>query len=99
MFDVQVLRQHGVRVLTVREILAYNVAENISARVDLEGMAFSAMTYTMELGTKVGGRCKVYLGMMLRGASCHGWVVWSGMLPRRVPLPLILCIQVMQFST
>lgn len=54
MLCVQVLRQHGVRVLTVRDILAYNVAENISARVDLEAMAFIAMTYTMELGTKVG---------------------------------------------
>ncbi|MEW5307832.1 MAG: hypothetical protein WDW36_010207 [Sanguina aurantia] len=48
-----VLRQHGVRVLTVRDILAYNVAENISARVDLEAMAFIAMTYSMELGTQV----------------------------------------------
>lgn len=32
----QVLREHGVRVLTVREILAYNVDTNMSARVDLE---------------------------------------------------------------
>eukprot|EP00195_Chlamydomonas_chlamydogama_P009440 CAMPEP_0202891208 /NCGR_PEP_ID=MMETSP1392-20130828/1328_1 /ASSEMBLY_ACC=CAM_ASM_000868 /TAXON_ID=225041 /ORGANISM="Chlamydomonas chlamydogama, Strain SAG 11-48b" /LENGTH=467 /DNA_ID=CAMNT_0049574893 /DNA_START=174 /DNA_END=1577 /DNA_ORIENTATION=+ len=44
------LRSHGVRVLTVREILAYNVDENVSARVDLEDLAFSALDYEMEVG-------------------------------------------------
>lgn len=46
-----VLREHGVRVLTVREILAYNVDTNMSARVDLEELAFSALTYVMAPGT------------------------------------------------
>jgi hypothetical protein len=39
------LRAHGVRVLTVRDILAYNVEENVSARVDLEDLAFTALEY------------------------------------------------------
>ena len=39
------LRAHGVKVLTVREILAFDVLENISARVDLEDLAFSALEY------------------------------------------------------
>ena len=43
------LREHGVRVLTVREILAYNVEENISARVDLEDLAFCALDYTVSM--------------------------------------------------
>ncbi len=33
--------------LTVREILSYNVEENISARVDLEDLAFCALDYTV----------------------------------------------------
>ena len=41
------LRELGVRVLSVREILAYNVVENVSARVDLEDLAFCAMDYTV----------------------------------------------------
>uniref|UniRef100_A0A7S0RB30 Arginine deiminase n=1 Tax=Chlamydomonas leiostraca TaxID=1034604 RepID=A0A7S0RB30_9CHLO len=47
------LRAHGVRVLTVREILAYNVEDNVSARVDLEDLAFSALDYEMAAGHKV----------------------------------------------
>ena len=39
------LRAHGVRVITVRDILAYNVEENVSARVDLEDLAFTALEY------------------------------------------------------
>eukprot|EP00798_Chlamydomonas_sp_ICE-L_P002145 gene2145-18194_t len=35
------LRELGVTVLTVREILAYNVEDNISARVDLEDLAIA----------------------------------------------------------
>ena len=31
--------------LTVREILSFDVEENISARVDLEDLAFSALEY------------------------------------------------------
>ena len=44
------LRAHGVRVLTVRDILAYNVDENVSARVDLEDLAFTAMEYEVSGG-------------------------------------------------
>jgi hypothetical protein len=45
-----VLRAHGVKVLTVREILSYNVLTNMSARVDLEDLAFSALTYDIASG-------------------------------------------------
>lgn len=47
------IRAHGVRVLTVREILAYNVEDNVSARVDLEDLAFEALAYEMSPGHKV----------------------------------------------
>uniref|UniRef100_A0A7S0UQV8 Arginine deiminase n=1 Tax=Polytomella parva TaxID=51329 RepID=A0A7S0UQV8_9CHLO len=43
----KVIREHGVKVLTVREILAYNVESTVSARVDLENLAFSAMKYEL----------------------------------------------------
>ncbi|GIL80090.1 hypothetical protein Vretimale_12910 [Volvox reticuliferus] len=46
----KVLREHGVRVLTVREILAHNVDTNMSARVDLEELAFEALKYVMAQG-------------------------------------------------
>ncbi|KAL6748381.1 hypothetical protein V8C86DRAFT_2879369 [Haematococcus lacustris] len=47
------LRAHGLRVLTVREVLSYNVDDNISARVDLEDLTFSALDYEMAPGYKV----------------------------------------------
>ncbi|KAG1663777.1 hypothetical protein FOA52_011828 [Chlamydomonas sp. UWO 241] len=47
------LRTHGVKVLNLRDILAYNVEENVSARVDLEDLAFSALDYEMESGHKL----------------------------------------------
>ncbi|GFR49721.1 hypothetical protein Agub_g11877 [Astrephomene gubernaculifera] len=47
----KVLREHGVRVLTVREILAHHVDTNMSARVDLEELAFQALTYVMAPGS------------------------------------------------
>ncbi|KAF5833022.1 hypothetical protein DUNSADRAFT_10768 [Dunaliella salina] len=47
------LRTHGVRVLTVREILAYNVETNIGARVDLENLALSTLKYGMAAGHQV----------------------------------------------
>ncbi len=50
---VKVLREHGVRVLTVREILAYNVDTNMSARVDLEELASEALKYEMAPGHDV----------------------------------------------
>ncbi|KXZ51615.1 hypothetical protein GPECTOR_12g579 [Gonium pectorale] len=46
----KVLREHGLRVLTVREILAHNIDTNMSARVDLEELVFEALTYKMAAG-------------------------------------------------
>jgi hypothetical protein len=40
-----VLREHGVRVLTVREILAHGVEEHMGARVALENLAMSTLQY------------------------------------------------------
>lgn len=42
----------------VREILAYSVEANVSARVDLEDLAFSALTYELheDSSLQVGGR-------------------------------------------
>jgi arginine deiminase len=48
----QVLRDHGVRVLTVREILAFGVDEHMGARCDLEDVAMDSLTYQMAAGFK-----------------------------------------------
>lgn len=45
-----VLRDHGIKVLTVREVLAHRVDVHVGARLDLEKMAAEALTYTMEPG-------------------------------------------------
>lgn len=45
-----VMRDKGVRVLTVREILAYGVEDHIGARVDLEEFAMGALTYRLAEG-------------------------------------------------
>jgi arginine deiminase len=44
------MRQNGVRVLTVREILAYGTDEHVGARVELEDLGMSALTYALEEG-------------------------------------------------
>jgi hypothetical protein len=44
----RVLREHGLRVLTVREILAYGTDEHMGARVELEDLAMDAMTYELD---------------------------------------------------
>lgn len=46
----RVMRENGVRVLTVREILAYGVAEHIGARVELEEFAMRTLTYRLADG-------------------------------------------------
>jgi len=46
----QVLRSLGVRVLTVREILAFGVEERMGARVELEELAASTLTYKLAEG-------------------------------------------------
>lgn len=42
---LQVLREHGVKVLTVREILAHGVEQHMGARVALERLALEALAY------------------------------------------------------
>jgi arginine deiminase len=49
----QVLREHGVRVLTVREILAFGAESHVGARADLEDLAMTALAYV--LGRAAGG--------------------------------------------
>ncbi|KAF8072641.1 CPN20 [Scenedesmus sp. PABB004] len=46
----EVLRAHGVRVLTVREILAFGVEERMGARVELEELAADTLTYRIADG-------------------------------------------------
>eukprot|EP01024_Parvocaulis_polyphysoides_P038241 TRINITY_DN34286_c0_g1_i2.p1 TRINITY_DN34286_c0_g1~~TRINITY_DN34286_c0_g1_i2.p1 ORF type:complete len:491 (-),score=62.11 TRINITY_DN34286_c0_g1_i2:386-1645(-) len=41
----EVLRSHGIKVLTVRDILAFGTADHIGARVDLENLAMEALKY------------------------------------------------------
>jgi hypothetical protein len=48
-----VLRAHGVRVLTVREILAFGVEERMGARVELEELAAATLTYKLAEGAHV----------------------------------------------
>lgn len=43
----RIMRNNGVRVLTVREILAYGTEEHIGARVELEDFAMQALTYRL----------------------------------------------------
>lgn len=50
----QVLREHGVRVLTVREILAHGVDQHMGARVQLEGLAMAALGYRLADGADLG---------------------------------------------
>ena len=46
----QIMRNNGVRVLTVREILAYGANEHVGARVELENYAMTALTYKLGEG-------------------------------------------------
>uniref|UniRef100_A0A383WIV7 Arginine deiminase n=1 Tax=Tetradesmus obliquus TaxID=3088 RepID=A0A383WIV7_TETOB len=48
----EVLRAQGVRVLTVREILAFGVEERMGARVELEELAAGTLTYKLADGHK-----------------------------------------------
>ncbi|KAK9829371.1 hypothetical protein WJX72_005446 [[Myrmecia] bisecta] len=43
----EVMREAGLKVLTVRDILAYGVEQHIGARVELEELALKALTYSM----------------------------------------------------
>lgn len=57
LMSLQVLRAHGVRVLTVREILAFGVEERIGARVELEELAASTLTYKLAEGAVLTAVC------------------------------------------
>ena len=48
----RVMREAGIRVLTVREILSFGVADHIGARVELEELAMKALSYNFAEGYK-----------------------------------------------
>ncbi len=41
------MRDNGVKVLTVRDILSYGVEEHMGARCELEALAMRALTYDL----------------------------------------------------
>ncbi|PSC74328.1 Arginine deiminase [Micractinium conductrix] len=47
----RVMREKGVKVLTVREILSYGTANHVGARVELEDFAMQALTYRLAEGS------------------------------------------------
>ena len=48
----RVMREKGVRVLTVREILSYGANDHVGARVELEEFAMQALTYALADGSR-----------------------------------------------
>jgi arginine deiminase len=46
----RIMRENGVRVLTVREIMAYGAGDHVGARVELEEFAMQALTYRLAEG-------------------------------------------------
>jgi arginine deiminase len=67
----QVLREHGVRVLTVREILSHGVDQHVGARVQLEGLAMSALKYQVRfLSSLVVVRVPVFACMCSITTAC-----------------------------
>lgn len=72
---LQVLREHGVKVLTVREILAHGVEQHMGARVALERLALEALTYKVRpplllLTGRGGWVCRVSVHAVR--AAVHG---------------------------
>lgn len=49
----RVMREHGVKVLTVRDILSYGVEDHVGARVELEDLAMKALNYELAEGVGV----------------------------------------------
>ena len=47
------MRQAGIRVLTVRDILSFGVEDHVGARVELEELATRALTYAVAEGHKL----------------------------------------------
>ena len=48
----RVMRENGVKVLTVRDILSYAAEEHIGARVELENLAMRALNYKLAEGNR-----------------------------------------------
>ena len=48
----RVMRENGVKVLTVRDILSYAAEEHIGARVELENLAMRALRYELADGIR-----------------------------------------------
>lgn len=46
----KVLREHGIKVLTVKEVLAHDVERHVGARVQLEDLAMKVLTYVLKDG-------------------------------------------------
>ncbi|KAL4539920.1 hypothetical protein Ndes2437B_g01739 [Nannochloris sp. 'desiccata'] len=49
----RIMRNNGVRVLTVREILAFGTTEHVGARSELEDFAMQALTYKLAEGASL----------------------------------------------
>lgn len=67
----RVMREAGVRVLTVREILSYGVLEHIGARVELEELAMRALTYHLADGFKLTDLREEVLLMLCGMCAAH----------------------------
>lgn len=65
LYHWQVLRAHGISVLTVREILAFGVEERMGARVELEELAASTLTYKLADGELALGQAAEMLQQRL----------------------------------
>jgi hypothetical protein len=74
-----VLRDHGVRVLTVREILAHGVDEHMGARVQLENLAMATLTY--QVGLRGGAAASAWWE---EGTHANAWR-WCA--AKQPPLP------------
>ena len=61
------MRECGVKVLTVRDILSYGADEHIGARVELEDLAMKSLTYDLANGYKCASASAV---ATLRQAPC-----------------------------
>lgn len=44
----EVLREHGIKVLTVRDVLSFAVERHVGARVELEELAMKALKYELQ---------------------------------------------------
>lgn len=58
----EVLRSHGLKVLTVREVLAFGAEEHVGARISLEDLAMMALNYRIAEGFQLEelSKCEQY---------------------------------------